>query len=111
MVEMHDTESSSSSTRRFTVDNPSPELVKALTAHLPLPPSTPTETWRVVRVRTVEVEVQLERTIQHGSQGTTEQPIVWAEESPGDPGPANGEGRRAGSGRPAATPVRRAPRP
>lgn len=76
MAGFHDTESNSRSTRRFAIDSPSPELVQALAAQIALPPDSPTESWRVVRVRSIEVEAQIELTVRHGSQGTTEQPII-----------------------------------
>lgn len=79
MAGQFDTRSSSSSTRRFVIDSPSPELVKALIAQIELPANNATESWRVVRVRGIEVEAQIERTVEHGSQGTTEQRIVWDE--------------------------------
>lgn len=70
-------ESNSTSSRRVTIENPSSELVAALAAQIELPPDTANDRWRVSGVRFVDADVQITRTTSHGSDATTEQPIMW----------------------------------
>lgn len=59
------------------IDDPSPQLLDAVRAQIPLPPADSHGYWEVGAIRSIEVEVQLTRVTQYGSDGTTEQPIVW----------------------------------
>lgn len=67
----------SSSTRRVLIADPSPQLIDAVRAQMPLPSADTHGYWEIVGVRAVEVVVQLRRVTHYGSDGTTEQPIVW----------------------------------
>lgn len=67
----------SSSTRRVLIEDPSPQLIDAVRAQIALPSPDSHGYWEVGAVRSVEVEVQLTRVTHYGSDGTTEQPIVW----------------------------------
>jgi hypothetical protein len=67
----------SSSTRRVLIEDPSPQLIDAVRAQMSIPSPDSHGYWEIVDVRTVEVVVQLRRVTHYGSDGTTEQPIVW----------------------------------
>ena len=71
--------SNSQATRRVVIENPSAELAAAIAAQVSLPADTAMESWRVTGVKLVEADVRITRTTKHGSEGTTEQPIVWDE--------------------------------
>jgi len=76
---MTDGMSNSQATRRVVIEHPSAALAAAIAAQIDLPPDTAMESWRVTGVKLVEAEVRITRTTRHGSEGTTEQPIVWDE--------------------------------
>lgn len=67
----------SSSTRRLLIENPEPLLIDALRAQVALPSPDSHGYWELGVVRSVEVKVQMIRVTHYGSEGTSEQPIIW----------------------------------
>ena len=72
-------QSTSTSTQRVEITNPSDALVAAIAAHVDLPPPSGLDRWEFAGVRSVVAEVQISRITTHGSEGTTEQPIIFDE--------------------------------
>lgn len=60
------------------IEDPTPLLLDAVRAQVALPTPDSHGFWELGVVRSVEVTVQLIRVTNYGSEGTTEQPIIWA---------------------------------
>lgn len=71
--------STSTSTQRIQIDNPSAELVAAIAAHVELPAPSGRDRWEFAGVRSVVADVRISRVTTYGSDGTTEQPIIFDE--------------------------------
>ena len=68
----------SSSTHTVLISDPAPELIDALRTQVTLPSADSHGYWELGAVRSVAVKVQMIRVTHYGNDGTTEQPIIWA---------------------------------
>lgn len=67
----------SSSTQTVRIEDPAPQIVNALRAQVALPSPDSHGYWELGAVRSIELKVQMIRVTHYGSEGTTEQPIIW----------------------------------